>query len=129
MTRSYLYQQQFDNFEWRKQKCVLWICRNWVWKKRDITLHRVAFCQFPFRWIYYSHSGKSKNLKRALSSVVGRPRGLTYLGKSIGKETGKMHLCALSSQLFMTGFNQVKPLCSQAEALGAKSNKVYWDRK
>ena len=35
-------------------------------------LHRDAFCRFPFRWIYYCHSSKS-----------------------IGKETGKMHLCAL----------------------------------
>ena len=36
------------------------------------TLHRGAFCQFPFRWIYYCHSSKST-----------------------GKETEKMHLCAL----------------------------------
>ena len=37
-----------------------------------IVLHRGAFCQFPFRWIYYCHSSKST-----------------------GKETGKTHLCAL----------------------------------
>ena len=36
------------------------------------TLHRGAFCQFPFWWIYYYVSNKST-----------------------GKETGKMHLCAL----------------------------------
>ena len=36
------------------------------------TLHRGAFCQFTFRWIYYSHSSKST-----------------------GKETGKTYLCAL----------------------------------
>ena len=35
-------------------------------------LHRGAFCQFPFQWIYHCHSSKS-----------------------IGKETGKTHLCAL----------------------------------
>ena len=35
-------------------------------------LHRGAFCQFPLRWIYYYGSNKS-----------------------IGKETGKTHLCAL----------------------------------
>ena len=35
-------------------------------------LHRGAFCQFPFRWIYYCHSSKSTE-----------------------KETGKKHLCAL----------------------------------
>ena len=34
--------------------------------------HRDAFCQFPFWWIYYCHSSKST-----------------------GKETVKMHLCAL----------------------------------
>ena len=35
-------------------------------------LHRGAFCQFSFWWIYYCHSSKS-----------------------IGKETGKTQLCAL----------------------------------
>ena len=35
-------------------------------------LHSGAFCQFPFRWIYYCHSSKST-----------------------GVETGKMHLCAM----------------------------------
>ena len=35
-------------------------------------LHRGAFCQFPFQWIYYFH-----------------------ISKSTGKETDKMHLCAL----------------------------------
>ena len=34
-------------------------------------LHRGAFCQFPFRWIYYYSSNKST-----------------------GKKTGKTHLCA-----------------------------------
>ena len=36
------------------------------------SLHRGAFCQFPFRWIYYYGSNKST-----------------------GKETDKTHLCAL----------------------------------
>jgi hypothetical protein len=36
------------------------------------TLHRGAFCLFPFQWIYYYGSNES-----------------------IGKETGKTHLCAL----------------------------------
>ena len=53
-----------------------------IWPSSDImrrpqklyfgTLHRGAFCQFPFRRIYYCHSSKST-----------------------GKETGKTHLCAL----------------------------------
>ena len=39
---------------------------------QDTPLNRGAFCQFSFRWIYYCH-----------------------ISKSTGKETGKMHLCAL----------------------------------
>ena len=35
-------------------------------------VHRGAFCQFPFRWIYYCHSSKSN-----------------------GKKTGKTNLCVL----------------------------------
>ena len=35
-------------------------------------VHRSAFCQFSFRWIYYCHSSKST-----------------------GKETEKMHLCVV----------------------------------
>jgi hypothetical protein len=42
------------------------------------TLHRGAFCQFPFRWIYYYASNKST-----------------------GKETGKTHLCALLELKFL----------------------------
>ena len=41
-------------------------------KPPTTALHRRAFCQFPFRWIYYFHSNKST-----------------------GIETGKTHLCAL----------------------------------
>ena len=40
-------------------------------------LHRGAFCQFPFRWIYYYGSNKST-----------------------GKETGKTHLCAVVYQMW-----------------------------
>ena len=36
-------------------------------------VHRGAFCQFPFQWIYYCHGSKST-----------------------GKETDKTHLCAVS---------------------------------
>ena len=38
-------------------------------------VHRGAFCQFPFRWIYYCHSSKST-----------------------GKESGKTHLCAVHTK-------------------------------
>ena len=40
--------------------------------KSHSTAHRGAFCQFPFRWIYYCH-----------------------ISKSTGKEIGKTHLCGL----------------------------------
>ena len=40
--------------------------------KKCQPLHRGAFCQFPFRWIYYYGSNEST-----------------------GKEAGKTHLCAL----------------------------------
>ena len=45
-----------------------------VWRLLDTryTVHRSAFCKFPFRWIYYCHSSKYT-----------------------GKETGKTHLCAV----------------------------------
>ena len=49
-----------------------WIIWNLFFKICFCTLHRGAFCQFPFRWVYYCHSSKST-----------------------GKETGKTHLCAL----------------------------------
>ena len=38
-------------------------------------VHRSAFCQFPFRWIFYYGSNKSTR-----------------------KETGKMHLCAVGEK-------------------------------
>ena len=42
------------------------------WEQFGETVHRGAFCQFNFWWIYYCHSSKST-----------------------GKETGKSHLCAV----------------------------------
>ena len=33
-------------------------------------LHRGAFCQFPFRWIYYCHSSKSTERKLAKRTYV-----------------------------------------------------------
>ena len=46
------------------------------------TLHRGAFCQIPFRWIYYYGSNESTR-----------------------KETGTMHLCALCCRLACKGRN------------------------
>ena len=67
-------------------KCTSVHCMKWSpkksttstqWKILKIwaispTVHRGAFCQFPFRWIYYYSSNKST-----------------------GKETGKTHLCVV----------------------------------
>ena len=52
-------------------------------KSLKTALHRGAFCQFPFRWIYYYGSNKST-----------------------GKKTGKMHICALCSMLWIGPKNQ-----------------------
>ena len=46
---------------------------------QNLGLHRGAFCQFPFRWIYYCHSSKST-----------------------GKKAGKLHLCALFKYILTT---------------------------
>ena len=54
------------------------------YKIRLCTLHRGAFCQLPFRWIYYCHSSKST-----------------------GKETGKMHLCAAGWQIWQFELSQL----------------------
>ena len=52
-------------------------------------LHRGAFCQFPFQWIYYYGSNKSTR-----------------------KETGKMHLCALCCGYFLIEINFAKSYSS-----------------
>ena len=48
-------------------------------------LHRDAFCQFLFRWIYYYGSNKST-----------------------GKETAKTHLCALYYHVMVLARNLIK---------------------
>ena len=50
-------------------------------------MHRGAFCQFPFRSVYYCHSSKSN-----------------------GKETGKTHLCAMGWKTIWRRFNEFKHL-------------------
>ena len=45
----------------------------------DELMHRGAFCQFPFRWIYYYGSNKFT-----------------------GKETGKTHLCVMFKSVIST---------------------------
>ena len=49
-------------------------------------MHRGAFCQFPFRWIYYYGSNKSTR-----------------------KETGKTHLCAMSATSDVPGQEVLGP--------------------
>ena len=51
---------------------VIWECVSFLDYGVFSSVHRGAFCQFLFRWIYYCHSSKSTE-----------------------KETGKMHLCTL----------------------------------
>ena len=89
-------------------------------------LHRGAFCQFPFRWIYYYGSNESTGKETGKNAPLcdksdniwldwikffewdywSLHRGAFYQfpvrwihychsSKSTGKETGKMHLCAL----------------------------------
>ena len=65
---------------WYRTWSWLWKVQSMIWYsihsiQRVVSFYfhrglRDAFCQFPFRWIYYCHSNKS-----------------------IGKETGKMHFC------------------------------------
>ena len=65
---------------WYRTWSWLWKVQSMIWHsihsiQRVVsfyfhTVHRDAFCQFPFRWIYYCHSSKST-----------------------GKETGKMYFC------------------------------------
>ena len=54
----------------------------WAFRALFTTLHRGAFCQFPFRWIDYCHSSKS-----------------------IGKEIGITHLCALGYIIYLSLWN------------------------
>ena len=49
----------------------------------NLAVHRGAFCQFPFRWIYYYVSNNST-----------------------GKETGKTHLCAVMNNFALILINQ-----------------------
>ena len=48
------------------------------------TMHRGAFCQFPFRWIYYCH-----------------------ISKSTGKESGKTNLCAMYPVQIQSGLQML----------------------
>ena len=66
-------QDELDSTTIRNEQNELYKSRGF---KREVRpnhrVHRGAFCQFPFRWIYY----------------YGR-------NKSTGKETGKTHLCGV----------------------------------
>ena len=79
-----------------------------------VTVHRGAFFQFLFRWIYYCHSNKST-----------------------AKETGKTHLCAVLEFIFQnvpktkTGFLEKWGKCPIPQstvfrdASGIKSSNGY----
>ena len=57
--------------------CNIGLFNSVIQVRMDQGLHRGAFCQFTFRWIYYCHNSKST-----------------------GKKTGKRHLCAVSRLVF-----------------------------
>ena len=69
-------------------------------------LHRGAFCQFPFRWIYYCHSSKST-----------------------GKETGKTHLCALKGWQFKNGILLPKLFCLTVRKIVLVIEKNFWNSR
>ena len=65
------------------------IYQNLMGEEPPTPLHKDAFCQFPFRWIYYYVSNKST-----------------------GKETDKVHLCAVvrlpkNAQVFRIHFQDL----------------------
>ena len=67
----------------------------WTFWHMDISaLHRGAFCQFPFQWIYYCHSSKS-----------------TW------KETGKTHLCALWRNVYIALHSAKMYMCQNVHVL------------
>ena len=75
------------------------------------SLHRGAFCQFTFRWIYYSHSSKSS----------GKETGKTRLFALVFKLYQKMNyakiVSMISSYIFYTG-NVPKPFWPNWRVLG-----------
>ena len=65
-----------QNVSCPKREPTFWTWDDSSWGQE--TVHRGAFCHFSFQWIYYCHSSKS-----------------------IGKETGKKHLCALTTSWYL----------------------------
>ena len=77
------------------------IVKNWI-------LHKGAFCQFPFQWIYYYGSNKFTE-----------------------KETGKMHLCVLPWPLsrvcnMVTGNPRTREKNPWKQAQG-RTDLRFWD--
>ena len=58
------------------------------------SVHRGAFYQFPFRWIYYYRSNES-----------------------IGKETGKSHLCAVGRKVLVNLFSSCSAVGDRKKSL------------
>ena len=64
----------------------LWLVRNyrvkWFQKEHSCTLytlHKGAFCQFPFRWIYYCHRSKSTGKETGkMWQILKRHQSLAY---------------------------------------------------
>ena len=49
--------------------------------KNNLPLHRGAFCQFPFRWIYYCHSSKSTGKETGKIGLYWKSRPVRKSGK------------------------------------------------
>ena len=70
-------------------------------------MHRGAFCQFSFHWIYYYGSNESN-----------------------GKETGKMHLCAMQCFDLLDINKRNKTLeghCTEQHNHQKVTNKTFWE--
>ena len=77
----------------------MWICTAQSFCNVFPPLHRGVFCQFPFRWIYYYGSNKST-----------------------GKETGKMHPCAVQQSRQQA----LKAYCSNIYCVPHAISRISW---
>ena len=77
----------------------------------DITMHRGAFCQFPFRWIYYCHSSK---FTRKETGKMYRSSNFVYVlhveiwGKNQRQQKDKIHLRLILLGIYNFGTKEEK---------------------
>ena len=99
----------FFNEKKTRKSLLFFETENLLWKSKFqyffTPLHRGAFCQFLFRWIYYCHSNKST-----------------------GKVTGKTHLCALC-HLYIKRFKKKHLQCLFCLKMKRVPNVVHINTK